>query len=102
MVPNVAVSLPSLVTRWRPLGAWTGHCCLLAVYSTLTPAVQLLDTTFLYLGVENDRKIIHVASCTFTHMERAEGKIKVLILIVQESHTVVVPTSSDIMAQCAT
>lgn len=45
--PSVAVSVPSLVTRWRPLGAWTGHCCLLAVYSMLTPAVQLLETTFL-------------------------------------------------------
>ena len=47
LVPSVAVSFPSLVTRCRPLGAWVGQCCLLAVYSAMTPAVQLLDTTFL-------------------------------------------------------
>lgn len=45
--PSVAVSAPSLVTRCRPLGACRGQCSRRAVNSALTPAVQLLEITFL-------------------------------------------------------
>ncbi len=58
LLARVAVSFPSLVTKWRPRGARLGHSCLRAVYCSITPPVQLLDTTFLYLHTR--RHITHI------------------------------------------
>lgn len=49
LCPCSAVSLPSDVIMRRPCGGLPGHCWGFAVYRSLTPSVQLLETTFRYL-----------------------------------------------------
>lgn len=49
LCPCSATRRPSVVTTWRPLGAFPGHIWALAVYFSLSPSVQLLDTIRRYL-----------------------------------------------------
>lgn len=54
LCPCSATRRPSVVTTWRPRGAFPGHIWALAVYFSLSPSVQLLDTIRRYLkSVDN-------------------------------------------------
>lgn len=69
--PCSAVSFPSAVTIRSPRGAFPGHFCGLAVYCSLTPSVQLLETTFRYLCGEKKKS----SNCNPAHYNMGDSQL---------------------------
>lgn len=53
LCPCSMTSFPSEVRMCNPRGAFPGHFSILAMYFSLKPSVQLLDTILRYLGNRN-------------------------------------------------
>lgn len=57
LCPCSMTSFPSEVRMCSPRGAFPGHFSILAMYFSLKPSVQLLDTILRYLGSSNKRTL---------------------------------------------
>lgn len=80
LCPCSATRRPSVVTTWRPRGAFPGHSWALAVYLSRSPSVQLLDTILLYLKrIDNHQWCFLYCVCVCVCEEYKTARIRLTL-----------------------